>query len=149
MEANIAWKAFSVCLVLLFAKGLATSLYQAGLRIKAKAFISPEDARLVRSKSMRSKPVNGESAQMQRIGAVWRNDLENIPYFLVLALTYVLLGCWPAGATIYFGIFTLFRFTHTAAYLYGLQPLRFTCYIGGTVISCILSAHIVHSILRT
>jgi uncharacterized MAPEG superfamily protein len=141
MEANLAWKAFSICLVLLFAKGLATSIYQARLRIKANAFVSPEDARL-----MRSRCINAESAQIQRVGAVWRNDLENIPYFLVLALTYVLLGCWPAGAPLYFGLFVLFRFSHTAAYLRRLQPLRFICYSGAVVISCILSGHIIYSI---
>jgi uncharacterized MAPEG superfamily protein len=142
MEAADAWKAFSTCLVLLFAKGLATSLYQARLRVRTRAFLSPEDARLMRAGS-----TNLESPQLQRAGAVWRNDLENIPYFILLALTYVLAGCWPAGAAPYFGLFVLFRFGHTAAYLQAVQPLRFFCYSGGVVISCILSLHIIYQAL--
>jgi uncharacterized MAPEG superfamily protein len=139
MEAIDSWKAFAICLVLLFAKGLAASVYQARLRIKARAFASPEDARF-----MRSRKINDETPQIQRVAAVWRNDLENIPYFLVLALAYVLLDCWPAGAALYFGLFLLFRFTHTAAYLLSLQPLRFISYSGGAVISCILSIHVTY-----
>ncbi len=142
MDAGDAWKAFSICLVLLFAKGLATSLYQARLRVKTRAFLSPEDARLMRARS-----INLESPQLQRAGAVWRNDLENIPYFIFLALAYVLVGCWAAGAAPYFGLFVLFRFGHTAAYLQGLQPLRFICYSGGVAISCILSTHIIYQTL--
>ena len=34
METSDAWKAFVICLVLLFLKGLATSIYLARLRIK-------------------------------------------------------------------------------------------------------------------
>ena len=90
---------------------------------------------------MRAKSINSESSRIQRIGAVWRNDLENIPYFLILALAYVFLGCWPDGAAFYFGLFVLFRFAHTAAYLQGLQPLRFICYSGAVIVSCILAAH--------
>ena len=139
MEASSAWKAFTICLVLFLAKGFATSIYQARLRIRTNAFVSPEDARWMRAKS-----INSESPRIQRIGAVWRNDLENIPYFLILALAYVFLGCWPDGAAFYFGLFVLFRFAHTAAYLQGLQPLRFICYSGAVIVSCILAAHILY-----
>lgn len=139
METIDAWKAFSVSFALLFGKALTTSIYQAHLRIKTKSFVSPEDAHW-----MRTKAVAGDTPQLQRVSAVWSNDSENIPYFLILALVYVLLGCWPDGAAPYFMLFVLFRYAHTVAYLRGVQPLRFISYIGGVIVSCILLGHVVY-----
>ncbi|OGB27537.1 MAG: hypothetical protein A3I66_06570 [Burkholderiales bacterium RIFCSPLOWO2_02_FULL_57_36] len=82
-NARNAWKAFSISFVLLSAKGLATSIYQTRLRIKATLFVSPEDAYW-----MRTRAIAGESLRIQRVSAVWRNNLENIPYFLAVPVIY-------------------------------------------------------------
>ena len=93
---------------------------------------------------MRSKAISSESLRLQRIGSVWRNELENIPYFLILALTYVQLGCRRGSAAFYFGLFAMFRFIHTLAYLQGWQPLRLICYCGAGITSSVLAIHILY-----
>ena len=84
---------------------------------------------------------------MKRAAAAWRNDLENIPIFLFLGLIYVTLGCWPAGAFIYFSIFAVARILHTIVYLRGLQPARTIFYAIGITICVILSVHILIAVL--
>ncbi len=84
---------------------------------------------------------------MKRAAAAWRNDLENIPIFLFLGLIYVTLGCWPAGAFIYFTIFAVARILHTIVYLRGLQPARTIFYAIGLAICVILSVHILIAVL--
>lgn len=72
-------------------------------------------------------PVVGFGA---RADSVWRNDLENIPMFLLTALALLLLGAsgpWYTGLLV---SFAAFRVVHTAVYLAALQPWRSLIFFG-------------------
>lgn len=132
-----AWPAFVMALVALFAKTTVTSAIQVISRVRARTFLLPEDAALMRVRTSAS-----EAFFVQRCGNVWRNDVENLPLFLVLALTYVLLGASAESARILFSAFVMLRYVHTVVYLRGLQPLRTFLYLGGLGVSWVIAARI-------
>lgn len=134
---NLAFKLYALCAVVLFFKMWALSLVQGIGRLRAKAFVIAEDARL-----LGGEPAAQEAPIVQRASRAWRNDLENIPIFLFLALIYVIAGCWPRGAAIYFPLFTLARISHSICYLEGLQPWRTLSYTVGVAICLALCLHI-------
>lgn len=121
MDDVTQWYALSA--VVLFLKMWALSLYQAYHRIGKRAFKVPEDARLVGN-----TPQEEELPQVQRAAQAWRNDLENIPIFLALAVAYVWVGATPYAAGWLFSIFVVARILHTVCYLMGLQPWRTLAY---------------------
>jgi uncharacterized MAPEG superfamily protein len=134
---------YSLITVILFFKMLANSVVQGRARTGAKAFVTPEDARFFGA----SAPAADELPLVKRAAACWRNDLENIPIFLFLALIYVTLGCWPQGAFIYFTIFVIARILHTVTYLRGMQPARTIVYTLGLLVCVIMSIHILIAVL--
>jgi len=124
-----ALPAFAWALVALFAKASLTSLLQVVSRARAGVFPIPEDARLMRGQNAAS-----EAPFVQRCANVWRNDTENLPLFLALALAYVLLGASAASAQWLFGAYILIRYAHTAVFLLGLQPWRALLYLSGMAV---------------
>ena len=134
---------YALITVILFFKMSAISLLQGRARVGTKTFPNPEDAVFFGA----SAPAADEVPIVKRAAAVWRNDLENIPIFLFLGLIYVTLGCWPAGAFIYFSIFAAARILHTIAYLRGMQPARTLFYVLGLTICFILSVQILIVVL--
>src|SRR5271154_3979202 len=130
---------YGLIAVILFFKMLALSTVQALARTSAKSFPNPEDAKFF---GRGVAPAADELPIVKRAAAAWRNDLENIPIFLFLAMIYVTLGCWPGGAFIYFSIFAVARILHTIAYLRGMQPARTIFYVLGLTICFILSVQI-------
>src|SRR5271170_4900006 len=129
---------YALITVILFFKMLAISVVQGRARTSSKTFTNPEDAQFFGAPA----PAADELPIVKRAAAAWRNDLENIPIFLFLAMFYVTLGCWPGGAFIYFSIFVVARIMHTVVYLRGLQPARTIFYAIGITICVILSVHI-------
>ena len=91
--------------------------------------------------------VSSESFFVQRCANVWRNDVENLPLFLALALTYVLLGAKAESATWLFSAYVLIRYVHTIVYLRGLQPLRTMLYLSGMAVCWTIAAKIIVKIL--
>lgn len=138
MHAYPALPAFAVALVALFLKTTLTSMTQVISRIIAGTFLMPEDAAL-----MRKRPVAAEAAFVQRCANVWRNDVENLPLFLVLALTYVLLGASLDSARTLFAAYVALRYLHTAVYLRGLQPWRALLYLSGMAVCWVIAVKIV------
>ncbi len=65
---------------------------------------------------------------------MWRNDVENLPLFLVLALSWMLSGAGPVEAWLLFGLYVGLRWLHTGAYLAGLQPWRAILYLGSLAV---------------
>jgi uncharacterized MAPEG superfamily protein len=135
-----AFKVYALCAVILFLKMFAVGIVQGLTRHRHKAFTVPEDAHMI---------VNAEavSPDVMRANNAYRNDLENIPIFLILALIYQLLQCWPTGAPVYFGLFTLGRVSHTFFYLKALQPWRSVAYFLGLLVNFALCGHIVYKVL--
>lgn len=121
-----ALPAFAFALVGLFAKTTLTSALQVASRLRAGVFPIPEDARL-----MRKPPADAEADFVRRCANVWRNDTENLPLFIALALTYTLLGAPAGAAQALFGTYVLLRWLHTLVFLRGLQPWRAITYLAG------------------
>lgn len=138
-----AFKVYALCAVILFLKMFAVGIVQGLTRHSHKAFTVPEDAQMI----AQTEAVAVEHPAVMRANNAYRNDLENIPIFLVLALIYQLLQCWPAGAPVYFGLFTLGRVTHTIFYIKALQPWRSVAYFLGLLVNFALCGHIVYKVL--
>lgn len=130
--------AFAIALVALFAKTTLTSMVQVVSRLRSGQFPLPEDAAL-----MGRKPAQAEAALPQRCANIWRNDVENLPLFLALALSYVLLGASRESAQLLFGVYVGVRYAHTVAYLAGRQPWRAVFYLAGLGVCWVIAFRIV------
>ena len=69
-----------------------------------------------------------EHPDVARCHRAHRNDLENIPTFLILGLTAVLVGVPLVGLWICFGAFVVARVAHSIFYLSATQPWRSRSY---------------------
>ena len=134
-----ALHSFVLALLALFLKASLLSALQIISRVRSGRYLLPEDAGMAGR-----RPVDAEADLVQRCARVWRNDVENLPLFLALALTYVLIGGNQATANWLFGSYVLIRYLHTAVYLRGLQPWRALLYLSGMLVCWIM----VFSILR-
>lgn len=142
MQNYPALQIFALSLLALFAKTTLTSVLQIVSRFGSKRFLLAEDARFAGTQAASS-----ESSFVQRCANVWRNDVENLPLFLALALTYVLLGATAESATWLFSAYVLIRYFHTVIYLRGLQPWRAILYLSGMAVCWIIAAKIIVKIL--
>ncbi len=88
------WKVYSLTVVALFLKMFATILIQAYGRFKSNNFSNPEDLAIVEKIFGKKDVVPSDNDLAHRAQSVLRNDGENIPIFLFLAMTYVQLNCW-------------------------------------------------------
>ncbi len=143
MTTYPALPAFALALVALFLKTTLTSILQVASRFRSRAFLLPEDAALART-----KPREAESPFVQRCANVWRNDVENLPLFIALALVYVLLGAPLESAQWLFSAFVLLRYAHTVIYLRGLQPWRVLAYYGGLAVCWVIAVRILQLALN-
>ena len=84
---------YALITVILFFKMFAISAVQGLARVSTNTFVTPEDARF-----FGASIAPDELPIVKRAAMAWRNDLENIPIFLFLAMIYVTLGCSPGGA---------------------------------------------------
>jgi uncharacterized MAPEG superfamily protein len=124
MKTSLFW--YSLSAIILFLKMFALSTYQGIYRINRRTFINAEDARFF------NKPASShELLQVQRAAKAWLNDLENIPIFLALGISYVLTGALPSAAPWLFMIFTVSRVLHSITYLFAIQPWRTVAYAVG------------------
>lgn len=119
---------YALTAVLLALKMAAISVVQGRARTAAKKFLNPEDAR-----TLGGETVAEEVEMVLRGGRAWRNDLENIPIFLILAWVYVAAGLSTTLFAIYCAVFVVARIVHTICYLNAVQPLRTISYTIGAV----------------
>ncbi|MCH8618071.1 MAPEG family protein [Undibacterium sp. TS12] len=136
-----ALPSFVMALLALFLKTTLVSGLQIVTRVRSRRYLLPEDAGMAGL-----RPVEAEAELVQRCARVWRNDVENLPLFLALALSYVLLGGEPSSANWLFGSYVLIRYLHTAVYLRGLQPWRAMLYIAGMLVCWMIVLGILHQI---
>lgn len=130
MTAYPALPILVLALTALLFKSTLLSAIQVVSRARARTFLVAEDARLIRT-----TVTDREAPFVVRCGNVWRNDLENIPFFLMAALTFALLGGAASAAAWWFGGFVAVRYLHTAIYLGGLQPARTIAYLTGLALT--------------
>lgn len=141
------WQIYGLTVVALFLKMFATVLVQAYGRFRATDFDNPEDSVIVTKIFGKRNSTLSEDDLARRAQNILRNDGENIPIFLFLAMTYVQLDCWEKGILIYFPLFVLTRIVHTVAYIYAVQPLRNIVYLIGIAIAFTLCSHIILEII--
>lgn len=142
-------KLWLLCTIFLAIKMWANALVQAYARFHYRQFVNPEDTSLVgQLMGKPCLPTTQEHSLVQRGDRCWRNDLENIPMFLLIALGYGLLGGSAAWGAVYLGIFAIARTAHTLFYLAGLQPWRFLAYLVGVGATGAVAIHSLALILR-
>ncbi|MFZ6721818.1 MAPEG family protein [Undibacterium sp. Ji49W] len=141
MMAFPALSSFVLALLALFLKASLLSALQVISRIRSRRYLLPEDAGM-----FGLRMVEAEVELVQRCARVWRNDVENLPLFLALALSYVLLGGDAYSANWLFGSYVLIRYLHTIVYLRGLQPWRAMLYLSGMVVCWMIAVGNLHHI---
>ena len=141
------WHIYGLTVVALFLKMFATVLVQAYGRFRSTSFDNPEDSAFAIAIFGKQDIALIDDDLPRRAQNILRNDGENIPIFLFLALTYVQLDCWQTGTLIYFPLFVLTRIVHTMAYIRAVQPLRNIVYLVGIGVGFILSSHIIGKII--
>ncbi len=91
---------YAITAIILTLKMSSLAIVQGRGRVKAGIFVNPEDAR-----TFGAKVAPEEVPIVQRAAKAWRNDLENIPIFLILAWIYVSAGLSTTPFVIYCIVF--------------------------------------------
>lgn len=88
------WSIYGLTVVALFIKMFSAVLVQGYGRYQHRGFNNPEDA-VMFEKFFGQKPDAAQRSELvDRAQSVLRNDGENIPIFLFIAVSYLQLGCW-------------------------------------------------------
>ena len=128
---------YALITIVLSLKMSAIAFVQGRARTGEKKFAIPEDAKL-----FGGEVVAQEVAGVQRAANAWRNDLENIPIFLILALVYVMAGLSASMFVIYSTIFVIARILHTVFYIRAIQPWRTIVFTIGAAAMFALIIHL-------
>lgn len=111
---------YAITTIVLGFKMFVNSLAQGRGRFASSIFTNPEDAKL-----FGGKLETHEAPSVERASSVWRNDLENIPFFLIVAGIYVMAtGLSSEAFEIYCVVFVVSRILHTIFFLNAIQPWR-------------------------
>lgn len=129
MDQN-ALCAFTATSAFFFLKLLSNSFLQGYARFRGAGFRYPEDQ--VFGKSF--DPDNRFAELEHRATCAWRNDLENIPLFLVAALCGLLNGIPAEPYTWLLGSYCVLRVLHTLFLIKGTQPGRFLSFVGSVTV---------------
>lgn len=133
---------YAITAIVLTFKMFANSLVQGRGRVTSQIFTIPEDARLFGGKLEVE-----EAPAVRRAAAVWRNDLENIPIFLILAGIFVAAGLSSGAFALYCVIFMAARILHTICYLNAIQPWRTVAFTVGVAAMFALMIHLLVEVI--
>ena len=114
-----AFQTYALCSAILVLKMLYSATYTGVQRQRNQGYVNPEDAKTFGSQG--ASAGTSEAPAVAHALRIQRNDLENIPAFLVIGLLYVMVGGTAAS---YFWVFTIARIAHTVCYTLQLQPWR-------------------------
>ncbi len=128
---------YAITAIVLALKMAAISIVQGRVRLSSGIFTNPEDA-----KTFGGKEAPEEAPMVQRAGKAWRNDLENIPIYLIVAGIYVAAGLSAAAFVVYCVVFMVARVAHTICYLNSIQPARTIAYTVGALAALALIIHL-------
>ncbi|MBV8056903.1 MAG: MAPEG family protein [Deltaproteobacteria bacterium] len=128
---------YALTAIVLALKMAVISIVQGRARVSAGVFTNPEDA-----KSFGGQQASMEAPMVERANKAWRNDLENIPIFLILAWIYVAAGLSIGAFVIYCIVFMAARIIHTFCYLNAIQPFRTIAYAVGALTMLVLMIHL-------
>jgi prostaglandin-E synthase 1 len=110
---------YALCAVLLVIKMFAVGIYTVVVRSRLKVAMNPEDAARSGAQVTETEP-----PEVARVVRAHRNDLENIPGFLILGLVAVLMGAPAVALKVALIAFTAARVVFSIAYLKSMQPWR-------------------------
>jgi len=142
-----------LCAAFLFFKMWASGWFTVMARRSEGRPAAPEDHAVgVKAKKEAKASAAGLSG-VERGLAAHRNDLENIPIFLVLAILLFISGPHSSKNShfahiLYLAIFTAARLVHTLAYLVGVQPYRSLSFGVGILVSAVAACHLVMQVLN-
>src|SRR6266851_6962769 len=128
---------YTLTAIVLALKMSAVSVVQGVARTSAGIFVNPEDA-----KTFGAKHAAEDAPAVLRASRAWRNDLENIPLFLILGWIYVAAGLSSSKFLAYCAIFVVARIAHTICYINSIQPVRTISYTAGALVSLVLMVHL-------
>jgi glutathione S-transferase len=128
---------YAITAIVLALKMAAISVVQGRARMSAGVFTNPEDA-----KAFGGRQASEEAPMVERASKAWRNDLENIPIFLIIAWIYVAAGLSAGAFVIYCIVFMAARVTHTICYLNAIQPARTIAFTVGALTMLALIIHL-------
>lgn len=128
---------YALTAIVLELKMFSIALVQGRGRVSSGLFVLPEDARLFKgTESPTEAPI------VDRAARAWRNDLENIPIFLILAGIYVAAGLSAKAFGFYCLVFTVMRIIHTYTFIKALQPWRTVAFTIATLTMVAMMIHI-------
>jgi uncharacterized MAPEG superfamily protein len=128
---------YAITTIVLALKMSALSVVQGRGRMSAGIFVNPEDAA-----AFGGQEAPQEAPAVQRAARAWRNDLENIPIFLILGWIYVAAGLSHTAFAIYCVAFMAARIVHSICYLNSIQPWRTAAYTIGALTTLALIIHL-------
>ncbi|KAI8477974.1 Microsomal glutathione S-transferase 1 [Branchiostoma belcheri] len=123
---NPVFAAYASYASLVVLKMFFVALYTTHTRFRVGVFANSEDV-----KGNKGAVARLDNPDVERVRRLHRNDLENIPAFLVVGLLYVLTGPSPGVAVWHFRVFAASRCLHTVSYLASRQPHRVLCFSAG------------------
>ncbi|HVA81104.1 MAG TPA: MAPEG family protein [Candidatus Binataceae bacterium] len=133
---------YALTAIVLELKMAAIALVQGRGRVSTGLFVLPEDAKLFKgTESPHEAPI------VDRASKAWRNDLENIPIFLILAGIYVMAGLSTTAFAFYCVIFVLMRIVHTYTFIKGIQPWRTVSFTIGVLAMFAMMIHILVAVV--
>ena len=132
------FRLYALCAIVLVIKMHMVGTYTAVVRSRLKLRLNPEDAAL-----SGTQLVEAEHPEVERVLRAHRNDLENIPAFLILGFIAVLVGAPVLGLQLSFILFTAARVAHSITYLKALQPWRSMSFGVGQLASLALMVMII------
>jgi uncharacterized MAPEG superfamily protein len=122
------FRMYAITTIILALKMAAISIVQGRARASTGVFTNPEDA-----KAFGATLASAEAPTVERGSKAWRNDLENIPIFLIIAWIYVYAGLSAKAFVIYCVVFMVARIFHTICYLNAIQPWRTIAFTVGAL----------------
>jgi uncharacterized MAPEG superfamily protein len=104
------------------------ALWTGTVRVRAKAWVNPEDAAL-----NKGDKVEVDHPDVQRVKRAHQNAIENFVPFLAVGLLFALTNPSLTAAKAYFFTFLAVRVLHSIVYLRGRQPFRTLCFAVGVL----------------
>lgn len=133
---------YALTAIVLELKMAAIALVQGYGRTSTGRFVLPEDAKLFHGTESPA-----EAPLVDRASRAWRNDLENIPIFLILAGIYVAAGLSQGAFAFYCLVFMAMRIVHTYTYIEAMQPWRSISFTVGAVVMLAMMIHILIAVV--
>lgn len=133
------WVLLSAAMLL---KSVFQSAFQVWVRIRYQLYATGEDKKVFYRFRKRGEIDEAEGQEkLARYTKLWQNDLESIPFFLLIGLGYILLNGDAYWGGIYFTAFAVARTSYSICYINGFQPWRGMSWDVGLISMLALTVH--------